>query len=969
MKKISIFLAIILAKENFCFAQTPTIPVPKQAATIILDNNSNSKADPFDKIRYKVTIQNTGTGVATGTQLNINPDIKTSLIAGTFKTSPVAVNDVYASTGNVGIVISAANGLKVNDFDDAPAGLTCTVGTFTTTQGGNIIIAADGSFSYSPPAGFIGADSYSYTLNDGTPVSGVTATDNGTITITVGNMIWFVDNSVGIAGTGTLASPFQSLSSVNAASSAGQVIFIKNTGVNYGSGLVLKDNQYLYGTGHTGGSNLADVGVLPFTLDINSKTLPAINGTRPIIINAAGNGLGLAQNNNLRGFNIGNSTTFGMQNIGALSIGNLIVADVSINNTTGGGFSAANGAGSSTNAVFTSISSTGGANGISLASFAGTFTANGGTLTNATGTTVFLSGAGNFTYTGNVTDNTGFAVDIDNHDAGNATISGTVTSTGTGIRVQNCGGGTKTFSGTSKSLNTGANSAVTLSANTGAIINFTNGGLVLNSTSATTFNATGGGTISVQGTGNTITATTGTALNVNATTIGGSNLNFQSISSTSSGSATGIILDNTGTIGGLIVTGDGTNTTQGGNASGGTIANKTGADGGTTTGNAIYLNNTSNVTLRRMQINGCQNLGIFGLAVTNFKLEYSTINGIIGDNSASNDACLAFGRTNPGGANGLSGTLNAITGCKFSGAIEHNLEFYNQSGSFTLNISGSEIRDNTTAFGADGIQIEMQGTAVANVSVQSCSFTNLKSQSFQAAANDNSNITLTANANTLVRGTQGNEGFVFSNGSNGILNATVTNNNISGYGGVSIFTGQTPGNATSSSNLIVNISNNTVTTPTSATNSAIMVLLTSTVGQTANATILVNANNVTQNSTTGVCRAILIDEPDTNTSPAFCATVTGNTAIVTDNVAGVVPIVCQKRRTGVGTFDVRGNITTVPGGLGIAGLRVRQVAPGTCQLEQGSSAGTPAAVLAANNPSSTTEVLGTVAVVPNTTCQ
>ena len=952
----------------------PTIPPPTQTDEIIIDNGATGKADPNDRTRYKVTIQNTGAGGAIGTQLNIVPDPRTTFVPGSFRSSPLALPDSYTCTGNVGITIPVASGLKVNDFDDNIAGLTITAGTFATTQGGSIMINADGSFMYTPPAGFTGNDTYSYTLNDSNGVGGsVPATDMAVVTITISNLIWFIDNSsMAATSDGRLTSPFKSLADFNAGSAAaGDVIYIEHTGINYTNGILLQDNERLYGEGHTGAANLS--GVLPFTLAPNSKTLPNINGTRPIITNAAGDGVTLAMNNNLRGFDVGNCSDFGMDNTGTNSIGNLVVSEVSITNTTGGGFDASNGSGASMNVVFGSISSTGGVNGIDLTNCAGTFTVNGGTITNPTGTGVLISGGSVvFSTSGVITDNSGFAVDVDNHDSGNVTFSGNITSTGTGIRVQNCGGGTKTFSGSSKSLTTTSNNAVSLLSNAGATITFSNGGLVITTTSGIGFNATSGASaINVTGNGNTLNSSSGaTCLNVNSSTIGSGNLNFQSITSVG-GTAPGIVLDNTGANGGLTVNGDGTNTAKGGNGSGGTIANKTGADGSTTTGIGIYLNNTSNVILRRMQLNDFQNLGVFGTSVNGFTLQYSTINGSNGTSSGSNDACLAFGKTNPSGANGLNGANpSLIDNCKISGAIEHNMEFYNQSGSFSLTCSNSDITDNSTSFGGDGIQIEMQGTATATVSVQSCFFNNNKSQPLQGAANDDSALDITINTCTVTKTVQGNEGFIVSNGSNGDLTAHITNNNISGIGGVAIFVGQTPGNATSSSNLIAVISGNTINHPTSATNHAIFIAPTSTVGQISTANILVQNNNITENSTMGVSRPIEINTPDANTSPSFTVSVIGNTASVGDNVGGV-GIQVAARQSSAGCFDIRNNTVTFPNGTppGVFGLRARQAGSATANLEQGASSGSAATVLAANNPGSTTEVLGTVNVVSNSTCQ
>src|SRR5215204_2291879 len=226
-------------------------------------------------------------------------------------------------------------------------------------------------------------------------------------------------------------------------------------------------------------------------------------------------------------------------------------------------------------------------------------------------------------------------------------------------------------------------------------------------------------------------------------------------------------------------------------------------------------------------------------------------------------------------ADRLQGT-GSITNTVISGSIEHNVQFYNQSGSMNLTISGSTIKSNSVAFGSDGLQVEMQGTATASIAVTGSTFTENKSQAIQVAANDNSQITLTISGNTITRGSQGNEGIVLSNGSNGDLTFDVDNNTITGFGGVGIFAGQTPGNATASSNLIGKIRNNTITSPSTATNHSMFIAFTSTVGQVAPANILIDNNTVTQNSTSGTARGILVDTPDSSTSPSFTATVINN---------------------------------------------------------------------------------------------
>ncbi len=247
-----------------CVHLQAQVIVPTQTDEIIIDNGASGKADPNDRIRYKVTIQNTGGATGNGVKLNAVPDPRTTLVAGTFRSSPLAVNDAYTCTGNVGINVTAANGVKSNDFDDNLAIVTLSLTTPPTN--GTLTLNNDGSFTYTPNAGFAGTETFNYTMTDGNPVGGgVPTTDVATVTISVSNMIWFVDNiGGGSGGAGTLANPFKTLPDFNGSALplAGHVVFIKQRATKYNGGIVLKNNMLLFGTGHSGGANLADV--LPF---------------------------------------------------------------------------------------------------------------------------------------------------------------------------------------------------------------------------------------------------------------------------------------------------------------------------------------------------------------------------------------------------------------------------------------------------------------------------------------------------------------------------------------------------------------------------------------------------------------------------------------------------------------------------------------------------------------------------------
>ncbi|HEX6313683.1 MAG TPA: hypothetical protein VFZ73_02445, partial [Gemmatimonadaceae bacterium] len=293
-----------------------------------------------------------------------------------------------------------------------------------------------------------------------------------------------------------------------------------------------------------------------------------------------------------------------------------------------------------------------------------------------------------------------------------ATVTGTV-NLGIGSISKTSGGGTAFSVATSSaivnyagSLNVTSGAGVSLTGNSGAMT--FSGGMTLSTGANPGFTATGGGTVAVcdenpcnpAATGalvNTITTTTGVALNVNGTTIGSNRLEFRSISAgagtlAGAGPANGIVLNNTGSSGGLSVTGDGSDTTVGGNSSGGTINNATGADG-LTSGAAIYLNNTANVVLRRMTVNGTnQNYGIRGTLVNGFTLEYATVAGTNGTAASLpapenyGEGAIHFGNAT---TNGLMGTVT-VTKNSVSGGRARNLSIVNTApGTTTLNVRGN----------------------------------------------------------------------------------------------------------------------------------------------------------------------------------------------------------------------------------------------------------------------------------------
>ena len=148
--------------------------------SLFTDVDGDLQADPGDTLKYTVNISASGED-ATGVTFTDTVDPNTAFVGGSLAATPVAVDDSYVATGNVRISVPAP-GVLGNDFAGVPAA-TITAPS-TSTNGGNVAVNANGSFTYNPPAGFEGTDTFTYTLMNGT------GSNSATVTITVSGMIW-----------------------------------------------------------------------------------------------------------------------------------------------------------------------------------------------------------------------------------------------------------------------------------------------------------------------------------------------------------------------------------------------------------------------------------------------------------------------------------------------------------------------------------------------------------------------------------------------------------------------------------------------------------------------------------------------------------------------------------------------------------------------------------------------------------
>jgi large repetitive protein len=650
-------------------------------------NTSNGQVTGTPSVTgtFNVTITATDVGGCTGSK---NQSVTVA---------PVAGNDAYTGlVDNTQLVITGGTTgspatpfvgktVKLIDNDQPAGGVTATAGTFATSAGGSVTIAADGTFIYTPKANpgaaRTTADSFTYTVFSNTGAGAAVTSAPATVNLTLVGRVWYVLNTAAGGGNGQSQSPFNTLSAAIAASTAGasatdtDTIYVyqgDGTTTNLATASILKSLQSFIGQG--------------VALVVNSNTLVAAGGF-PLI----GNTLTLANTVTVNGIDM--STGANSALVGANTI-SLSVTVRNLTTTTGTALNLSGATHPTGTVALTKLTTSGGGSGavhVSLTNSDATVTVSDNTSS--------LAGAGANTK----------AIDI-NGGTGSFTYTGTISNTGStgtnggGISVANkTGTSTVTLSGATITLNTGANTAFTMSGNsagTTVTINPAGGGngLDITTTTGNGFSATGGGTVTVQGAGNTISSGTGTALNVANTTIGASGLTFQSISA--NGGTNGIVLNTTGSSGGLTVTGDGGSTN---NSSGGTIQN--------TTSHGISLNSTQNVSLDQMNIQSTGGSGINGTAVTNFSFTNGTINN---SGNAVGEANIAFNGSGSLTGNNLAGTLT-VTGSTLTNAFDHGLHVEGNAGTVSnATITGNTITSTTSTATSKGSGIQLVGAGNAS---------------------------------------------------------------------------------------------------------------------------------------------------------------------------------------------------------------------------------------------------------------
>jgi hypothetical protein len=155
--------------------------------------------------------------------------------------APVAVDDNVTALGNATLNQTADNGVLTNDTVN---GASITDFDGTTAQGGTVVLNDDGSFTYTPAAGFTGTDTFTYTLGNTLGIS------TATVTVNVPNEGFFVDNQAAAGGNGSQTNPFNNIPDGLNAAGNGDVVFVDfGNGTAYPGGFNVPPGVDLIGQG------------------------------------------------------------------------------------------------------------------------------------------------------------------------------------------------------------------------------------------------------------------------------------------------------------------------------------------------------------------------------------------------------------------------------------------------------------------------------------------------------------------------------------------------------------------------------------------------------------------------------------------------------------------------------------------------------------------------------------------------
>ncbi|HEY0311187.1 MAG TPA: tandem-95 repeat protein [Allosphingosinicella sp.] len=689
-------------------------------SSLFNDSNGDAKVSPGDVLLTQIVITNATATPLTTVVVNDTLTANTTYVPGTII---VTTGDTYALTGNTPITFGTAQGLLANDYHGDGANVNTSTGLSVALvngtgiggaitvhdaannalTAGSVTVGADGSFTFTPAAGYTGTAAFSYAISDGTGLVG-----SATVHLGVTGLVWYVDSSAAGGGNGTFANPFNTLASVTTVDHANDTVVLHGT-VTTAAAFVMKAGEILYGDGST------------FSVNSHQITNAGTDST----INHSAGAITLASGNTIDGVDLtGTAAAATGLTDGGATVGNLTINHMAIGGQgqildidQGGNLNVA--LKSATSTGF-SGAATGGA--IDLESVSGNLTIAGATSISGT------QASGGIQVTGSLVSSLQGATSVDTSATGTAgvTLGGTANTSFASLAVTSAGGAALTTTGGTLAVTAG-----TIATTTGAAVNMSATAIAAGGVTFSTINASGtvanahginldnvdggtfnGGAVTVAGTSGTVAAQNADGIHI----ANGSTANFTFASATlgdATHSIAGDAIDLSGANGAV------TFTTVNINNVGGDGVVITGATNGVTIGGGTIGNTNDPTGIDLHVVNGS---GAVNVAASLTKTTSGHILDISGHSSGQIDVSGAVSATG-GVANGISITGNTSGVINVSNATvtlttgaNNAIDFTTTAGTGpTLNLSGGNLNiDTTTGTGLNATSTTT-GAAALNI--------------------------------------------------------------------------------------------------------------------------------------------------------------------------------------------------------------------------------------------------------------
>jgi large repetitive protein len=271
-----------------------------------------------DKFTYQAT---------DGTQTSNSATVTVTITgSGTSAAQPPTVTaHSYKAVGNTPLGVGTAptepaatvTGTVLSGDSDQDPAATLSVTANTAPGHGTVTMNPNGTFTYTPNPGFSGTDSFRATIAGSNDPS-LTSTE--TVTITVGTVVWYVNNSDSAAGNGQAGSPFNTLAAADSAAGPDSIVFLYQGKTAYTGGITMQAGEDLWGQ--------------PQGLTIGGYALVPAGGSLPAITNGSGDGIDLAGGADVEGVNVSGPSGNG---ITALNVTDATVGATAATAVTGAG--------------------------------------------------------------------------------------------------------------------------------------------------------------------------------------------------------------------------------------------------------------------------------------------------------------------------------------------------------------------------------------------------------------------------------------------------------------------------------------------------------------------------------------------------------------------------------------------------------------------------------------------------------